>query len=104
MLESIFSSKVLIDGVEYSAYYPSVLRSMGLISDKEAIDMARTLNLTGIIQYTNQIELNGKYFLNEHASFNSKIVYSFVFNNKNQEGVFAHGIELSVGSELKLFK
>ena len=50
------------------------------------------------------IELNGKYFLNEHVSFNSKIVYSFVFNNKNQEGVFAHGIELSVGSELKLFK
>ena len=100
----LFSSKVLIDGVEYSAYYPSVLRSMGLISDKEAIDMARTLNLTGIIQYTNQIELNGKYFLNEHVSFNSKIVYSFVFNNKNQEGVFAHGIELSVGSELKLFK
>lgn len=99
----LFNSKVVIDGVEYSAYYPSVLRKMGLISDDDAVDMARTYKLTGTVQFTNQITLKGNYILNDHLNFNAQLVYSFIFNNKNKTGDFAHGMELSLGMEYKLF-
>lgn len=100
----IFNNSVIIDGIEYSAYYPTVLKNLGLLSDEEVVDLAQNLNLTGIIQYTNQISLKGKYILNEHFSFSGNLIYSFVFNNKNVSGNFQHGLEISLGAECKLFK
>lgn len=99
----LFNSSVEIDGTEYSAFYPSVLRNLGLLSDDDAVDLAQNMKLTGTVQFTNQISLKGKYILNEHFTFTGQLIYSFIFNNKNQTGDFAQGAELSLGAECKLF-
>ena len=90
-------------GKKYYSYYPSVLYKIykkkggtqGL-SASDAASLARTHRLTGIVQYTNCITLKGNYILNKHFQFGAQTSYSFVFNNKNVSGSFAHGIELSL--------
>lgn len=107
----MFGNTVTIDGVTYYAYYPSVRYKMGQnnigssydYSAKEAEDDARSYNLKGTIQYTNQITLKGKYNFNDHISLDSYLTYSFIFNNKNKSGDFEHGLEMSVAWTYSLF-
>lgn len=129
---NLFDDIVTIDGEQYYAYYPSVrykilreyekelskaeteqeiqavkekypnIEDYGLTAE-EAANLARDFKLTGIVQYTNQITLNGSYILNKHISFNGQMAYTFVFNNKNIIGNFEHGIELEFLIKCSLF-
>ena len=99
----LFGNQIEIDGKKYYSYYPSVLYKIykktggtqGL-SASDAASLARTHRLTGIVQYTNCITLKGNYILNNHFQFGAQTSYTFVFNNKNVSGSFAHGVELSL--------
>lgn len=99
----LFDNTIEIDGQTYYAYYPSVLRKMGLITDDEAENIARSYEFTGIIQYTNQISLKGSYSFKDNLKIDACGIYSFIFNNKNESGKFAQGMEISVALEYTLF-
>ncbi len=99
----IFNNTIEIDGKKYYAYYPSVLRKMGLITDEEAEDIARTYVLTGTVQFTNGITLKGTYNFSQNFSLDGRITYSFVINNKNKSGEFAQGLEGSFALKYSLF-
>ncbi len=98
------NNTIEIDGKKYYAYYPSVLRKMGLITDEEAENIARTYVLTGSVQFTNRITAKASYNIAPHMSLSGRATYSFIFNNKNEEGNFAHGFEGSLIFEYKLFE
>lgn len=95
----LFQNTVTINGKEYYSYYPAVRRKLvgttAALTDEEAASLARTLRLTGVVQYTNCITLKGTYMINNHFAFAARLSYMFIFNNKNKLGVFAHGVELS---------
>lgn len=99
----IFDNTVTINGVEYYAYYPSVLYRLGFLGAEEAANIARDYRLTGTVQYTNQITAKGSVKLNRHFELNAQGTYSFIFNNKNEEGAFAHGFEAALALEYLLF-
>lgn len=73
-------------------YYPSERKGLTHEQKKE---IARNHWLTGTVQYTTQLQVSGKYSLNEHFEFTGSCIYTFIFNNKNISGNFAHGVELS---------
>lgn len=87
----------------WSAFYPSVVKNLGLITQEQGESIARTMALTGVLQLTNQISLNGSYEFNKHFTFDAGVVYSFIFNNKNENGVFAQGVQLSAALKYSLF-
>ena len=89
----IFDNTIEIDGQKYYAYYPSVLRKMGLISDEEAEKIARAKTLTGTVQYTNRFSLDFSYIVTNKLSLDSRLIYSFIINNKNESGQLAQGLE-----------
>lgn len=93
------------DGNKWWAYYPSVANrdGMGVISQDEAEDMARTYRLTGTIQFTNAITLKGYYAFTNHLKIEGQASYSFIFNNKNISDNFEHGIELGASLTYNLF-
>lgn len=99
----IFNNTVTVGGKTYYAYYPSVLRKLKLKDDDELIAMARTFALTGTVQYTNRIGLKGSYTLNSHFNMQGEAVYSFIFNNKNENGRFAHGLQFSLALNYNIF-
>ncbi len=115
----MFNKKVLIDGVEYYAYYPSVRYKMGvyknenptadfsdesvILSAEESEKIARSHNLSGVIQYTNQIKLSGTYIVNPHLKFDAQAIYNLVINNQHIKNKIAYGFEMELGVELKLF-
>ncbi len=92
------------DDVEVSAYYPSVLVNLGLITQEEAEAMARSHKLTGILQYTNQIGIDAEYKINKNCKLNTNLTYSFIFNNKNELNNFAQGFQGDLAFEYKLFE
>ena len=92
----IFNNTVTIGGKTYYAYYPSVLHKLGLANDDKLLDMARTLSLTGVIQYTNRISIKGSYSITESLTAQAQADYSFIFNNKNEAGRFNHGLQCSL--------
>ena len=100
----LFNNTIEIDGKKYYAYYPSVLRKMGLVTDEEAEDIARTYILTGSVQFTNSITAKASYNITPQMSLSGRATYSFIFNNKNEEGKFAHGFEGCLMFEYKLFE
>ncbi len=100
----LFNNTIEIDGEKYYAYYPSVLRKMGLITDEEAENIARTYVLTGSVQFTNCITAKASYNITTQMSLSGRATYSFIFNNKNEEGNFAHGFEGCLMFEYKLFE
>ena len=99
MFNSTFTNK---DGT-FWAYYPSVLRLLGLLNDDQAIEMAREMGLTGVVQYTNRFTLSGFYSINEHIKLDADVSYNFIFNSQNQLDNFIQGIQLYCGFEYKLF-
>lgn len=100
----LFNNTIEINGEKYYAYYPSVLRKMGLITDEEAENIARTYVLTGSVQFTNCITAKASYNITTQMSLSGRATYSFIFNNKNEEGNFAHGFEGCLMFEYKLFE
>ena len=92
----IFNNTVTIGGKTYYAYYPSVLHKLGLANDDKLLDMARTLSLTGVIQYTNRISIKGSYSITESLTAQAQADYSFIFNNKNEAGRFNYGLQCSL--------
>lgn len=100
----LFNNTIEIDGKKYYAYYPSVLRKMGLVTDEEAEDIARTYVLTGSVQFTNSITAKASYNITPQMSLSGRATYSFIFNNKNEEGKIAHGFEGCLMFEYKLFE
>lgn len=99
----LLDNTIEIDGKKYYAYYPSVLRKMGLISDEESENIARSWALTGTIQYTNRVSAKLSYKINEKIDLETRMTYSFIFNNKNESGEFAQGIEAFLMLSYMLF-
>lgn len=85
------------------AYYPSVLRKLGILSDEESEKIARSMKLTGTLQYQNQFSLSGFYRINNHFKLDADVNYTFIFNAKNINDNFVSGLQLYGGVEYKLF-
>ena len=89
----------------YWNYYPSV--QFDDAKDKNGQDKAvatgRNMWMTGTPEYKTQISLYGHYSLFKNLDFSGKLNYTFVFNNKNIENKFDHGIEFSVAVKYELF-
>ncbi|AEE15748.1 hypothetical protein [Treponema brennaborense] len=104
----LLDNTVTIDGKTYYAYYPSVLYKLnqegkGGLTAQEAEQLAQSYQLTGIIQYTNQIVLKSSYSIDDHLTLNGHAAYTFIFNNKNQQGIFEQGFELSLALTYSVF-
>lgn len=99
----LFNNTIEIEGKKYYAYYPSTLRKLGLISDEEADEIARTYVLTGSVQFTNGITAKGSYNFNRNLALEGSLTYTFIFNNGNESGEFAQGIEGSFALKYSLF-
>lgn len=99
----LFNNIVEIDGKEYYAYYPSVLRKLGLVDDETSARIARDYKLSGTVSFTTQLCAKGEYKFNEHLKFNGSVLYKLVINNKNIEGDVAQGAEISFGCKSSLF-
>lgn len=97
----LFDKKKTINGVEYESYYPQAMYLQG--EDPEKTRAMRTLALTETVQYTNRISLSSKYYFMKNLSAEAMAAYTFIFNNKGQDGVFAHGLELTLGARYSLF-
>ena len=100
MFGSYFEDK---NGDRWWAYYPSVLRRLGILSDDDSEDIARSYKLTGTVQFTNSITLKGYYTFNSHLRADAQAVYQFIINHRNVSGNFEQGIELAVSLTYNLF-
>ena len=97
----LFNKKNEINGVEYDSFYPSAMYLQRVPAEQTTA--MRTNNLTGPVQYTNRIELSGEYYFLRNLTAQAMGAYTFVFNNKGQDGVFAHGLELTVSAKYTVF-
>lgn len=88
---------------EYYAYYPSVLKLLGLISQEEAENIARNMWLSGTISCTNRFTVQGEYRFFEKLSAFVSASYSFIYNNRNIKNNFAYGFEFSTTINYKIF-
>ncbi len=84
-------------------YYPSAAYLQGKMTADEARAVARNLLPSGTVSYTNRLTCRGHYGFDGHFSVDLKAAYSFIFNNKNVPGAFAHGVELVTSLNWKLF-
>lgn len=96
------------DGREFYDYYPaSYYRLHKDDASEEQLaaneEKARSWKLTGTIQYTNRLTLNGCWKINEHFKLQGQVAYNFVFNNHNKNGNHQQGIELGVAGTYTLF-
>lgn len=87
----------------YSSYYPNVAYKLGLLSHEEAYDDATNMLPSGVVEFTNQIVLNGEYRFNKHIKVNGQIIYSFINNLKNVRDEFGQGIEIATSMTYNLF-
>ena len=92
-----------VDGVTYYAYYPSVKAIRNLATTEECIAEARNHWLSGLLEYRNDIVLNGSYTLNKYCSFDAQFVYTFVFNSGHTQDNFQQGVELAISATFKYF-
>lgn len=91
------------DATEYPSYYPYVAYLLGLISAEDGIEIAREKWLLGTIQYRNDISISGDYYFSSFFKMSAQGTYSFVLNNKHNEGNFQQGVELKLSCTCKLF-
>ena len=90
-----------IEGDWYD-YYPRVQISTGSATEEEAAARARTMWLTGTIQYKNQLVLQGSYYILDNLKVSGKCGYTFVFNNQHKAGNFQQGVELALALSYNL--
>ena len=91
---------------ELEYYYPQSIYLQDQadgIDDPEKTRAMRTLALTSTVQFTNRISVNGEYYFMKNLSAEAMAAYTFIFNNKGHGGVFAHGLELTLGARYTLF-
>ena len=60
--------------------------------------------LTGSVQFTNRIRAKASYNITQQMTLSGRATYSFIFNNRNEEGKFGHGFECSLMFEYTLFE
>jgi len=99
----LFSQYVQNENGTWNAYYPSVLKKLGLISQEQAVALARSWKHLGTIQYTNSLTASGSYEFNKYVTISAQMAYTFIYNNKNVEGNFDQGVELGLSVEFSLF-
>lgn len=95
---NLFDKKIIVydengKPVEIYGYYPSVLYRNKKIKSEDAENVGRNHFLTGIILYTNELSLQGKYVINKNIELNSKLSFIFIFNHKNIPNNFEFGVE-----------
>lgn len=95
---NLFDKKIIVydengKPVEIYGYYPSVLYRNKKIKSEDAEKVGRNHFLTGIIQYTNELSLQGKYIINKNFEINSKLSFIFIYNHKNITDNFEFGVE-----------
>ena len=95
---NLFDKKIIVydengKPVEIYGYYPSVLYRNKIIKSEDAENVGRNHFLTGIIQYTNELSLQGKYVINKNFEINSKFSFIFIYNHKNITDNFEFGVE-----------
>ena len=100
---SMFSATTEKDGQTFWAYYPSVLKLLGLLDDEAAAKKARDMSLTGVLQYTNEFKIHCNYYLRPNLKLNSELIYMFIINNNNIKSKIQHNLQFSFGVEYKLF-
>lgn len=88
---------------EFDAYFPSTLNKLGYLSDEEAKKLARTLNLTPTVSYTNEISIDGFYYVTPKLKIHAHFLFAAVFNNKNIAGNTQFGAEMAAGLEWRIF-
>lgn len=88
---------------EYYSYYPPVESNLQSDTYDNLLKDASNMLPSGIIEYRNQIVLNGEYIFNRHLKVNGQGVYTFIFNNKHRKGNFDQGIELSFSMTYNVF-
>ena len=99
---NLFYKTVEKDGEEYYAYYPTVMLTLGTASAEETRAM-RTHKLTGIIQYTNRIGINGEYHFTDSMSVGGNVNYTFIFNHRAVKGAFDQGLEFTLNYKWDIF-
>lgn len=104
---TIFETKEIIDDkgnkITVPSYYPIIAYENGLLSEEAAIAYARSIRLTGTLQYKNDISLSYEYFFNDKLKFATEGTYSLIFNNKNIKGDFQQGFELKLAVSYNIF-
>lgn len=102
----LFRLKNKIGDEEWDYYYPQAIYLQDKESGKDSAERTRamrTLALTDTVQYTNRISLSGQYYFMKNLSAEAMAAYTFIFNNKGQDGVFAHGLEFTLSANYSLF-
>ncbi len=84
-----------VDG-EWYDYYPRVQINTGTATEQEAAALARNMGLTGIVEYKNQLTLQGSYHILENLKLSGRCVYTFIFNNRHLADNFQQGVELAL--------
>ncbi len=97
----LFGNTKKINGQEYDSFYPAAMYLQG--EDAEKTRAMRTLALTDTVQYTNRISLSGEYYFMKNLNAGAAGAYTFVFNHKGQDGVFAQGLEFTLSARYSLF-
>lgn len=103
ILKTALSKSDPTDTTEYPAYYPSVSYYLGLLSEEEAIAIARKKWLSGVIEYRNDISVSSEYYFGDKFIVSAQGTYTFVKNNNHKENNFQHGFELKFSCLYKLF-
>ncbi|MCR5188158.1 MAG: hypothetical protein K6C97_04420, partial [Treponema sp.] len=86
-------------------YYPFAKYKLAQ-SDEDRIaarDESRNMWMSGIVENTHQVALKANYSIFDNLKIFGQVVYTFVMNLNNEEGLFAHGIELSLGCQYSIF-
>ena len=101
--EHTFDNAPYDDETEYSSYYPPVAYNLGTLTYDQAKADALNMLPSGIVQYTNQILLNGSYIINNHFKCNGQFIYSIIKNSNHIPGKSQNGVELSFSITYNLF-
>ena len=83
ILKTALSKSDPTDTTEYPAYYPSVSYYLGLLSEEEAIAIARKKWLSGVIEYRNDISVSSEYYFGDKFIVSAQGTYTFVKNNNH---------------------
>ena len=91
------------DTEDFYSYYPPTAFNLGTKTHEEAQEDALNMLPSGILQYTNQIILNGSYIINNHFKLNGQFIYSIIKNCGHQTDKSENGVELSLSITYNLF-
>ena len=97
---NLFLKTADVDGKTIWAYYPNTKVYDQYLFDES---IARTMGLSGNIEFNNSFIINGSYNINKKLSVDGQFIYTFVFNNNHIIGQFEQGIQLAVALKYCLF-